>query len=128
MLQEIKSFWALLMRKTEAKVNEGKQPLSRESAYVLASIGKKKGHYTDVTKEYQEYVLNQIKSAASMGHNYVLVEHPSYITPTDKEGLVDFIGELGYSICFVNGDVILISWKYSPNDFQMRGIDDRKAK
>ena len=118
MLQKIKSFWAFLVWKTEEKVNEGKQPLSRESAYVLASIGKKNGHYTDVTEEYQEYVLSQIKSAASMGHNYVLVEHPSYITPTDKEGLVDFIGGLGYSICFVNDDVILISWKCSPNDFK----------
>ena len=128
MLQKIKSFWVLLRGKTEAKVNESKQPLSRENAYVLASIGKKRGHYTDVTKKYQEYVLNQIKSAASMGNNYVLVEHPSYITPTDKKGLVDFIRELGYSICFVNEDVILISWKYSPNDFQMSEIDDRKAK
>lgn len=128
MLQEIKSLCALLVGKTEAKVNESKQPLSRESAYVLASIGKKKGHYTDIIKEYQEYVLNQIKSAASVGLFYVLVELPRYITPTDKEDLVDFIGELGYSICFVNGDVILISWKYSPNDFQMSEIDDRKAK
>ena len=128
MLQKIKSFCAFLIGETETKVNENKQPLSRENAYVLASIGKKRGHYTDVTKEYQEYVLTQIKYAASMSHNYVLVEHPSYITPTDKEHIVDFIGNLGYSICFINEDVILISWKYSPDDFQMGGIDDRKTK
>lgn len=35
MLQKIKSFCALLVGKTETKVNEGKQPLSRESAYII---------------------------------------------------------------------------------------------
>lgn len=106
----------------KAKVEENKQPLSRENAYVLASIGKKRGHYSDVTKEYQTHVLNQIQDAASIGHTYALVEHLYYVTPTDKEDIVDFVASLGYSICFVNADVVLISWKYSPNDFNQKAI------
>lgn len=104
----------------KARVEHNKQPLKRENAYALSSIGKKEGTYSDVTKEYQNYVTGQIKGAASLGKNYILIEHPAYATPLDKESIVDFVAELGYSICFVNADVILISWKYSPNDFQIK--------
>lgn len=106
----------------KARVEHSKQPLNRENAYALSSIGKKEGTYSDITKEYQEYTLKMIESAAKLGDNYLLIKHPSYATPLDKEAIVDFVAELGYSICFINGDVILISWKYSPNDFQMKAI------
>lgn len=106
----------------KARVKKNKQPLNRENAYALSSIGKKEGHYSDVTKEHQEYVMRQIKNTASLGKTYTLIEHPTYATPLDKEAIVEFVAELGYSICFINGDVILLSWKYSPNDFQMKTI------
>lgn len=112
----VKSLWGFIMNNKPEEMSQ-KVSLTRENAYALASIGKKKGHYSDITKEYQEYVLRQIKSAAGIGENYVLINHPSYITPTDKESIVDFVSELGYSICFINDDVMLLSWKYSPNDF-----------
>lgn len=101
----------------EAKVN--KQPLSRENAYVLSSINKKNGHYTDITKEYQDTVLTSIESAAKYGDTYLLIKHPVFATPMDKEAIVDFIAKLGYSVCYINSDVMLISWKYSPNDFSV---------
>ena len=115
MLQELQNLWAFLLGKTEAEV---KHPLSRENAYVLASIGKKKGQYSDVTKILQGYVINEIMYSAKMGNRYVMIKYPSYASPMDKESIVDFVGDLGYTICFVNGDIIVISWKYSPNDFK----------
>lgn len=99
---------------------KGKHPLTRENAYALSSIGKKGGHYSDVTKKYQEYILEEIKSAAKFNRVYLMIDHPSYATPTDKEDIVDFIAELGYTICFKNDDIIVVSWRYSPGDFKLK--------
>ena len=103
----------------EARVKESKQPLSRENAYVLSSI-RKKGHYSDVTKEYRKFVLTSIEDNARIGHTYALIRHPSCTLPSDKESITDYLAELGYSICFLNSDVLLVSWKYTPNDFSLK--------
>ena len=104
----------------EAKV---KQPLTRETAYVLSTIGKKGGHYSDITRDYQKYILRRIEAEAKWGHKYAYIEH-SGMTPTDKNNIVKFLTELQYTICFINEDVMLLSWKYNPSDFNY----DRKTK
>lgn len=106
--------------KTWSKAKVNKQPLSRENAYVLSSVGKKSGTYPDITKMYQEFVLKEIESSAKLRDTYLLIEHPDYITPKDKENLLVFLAELGYSICFSNDDIVLISWKYSSDDFKVK--------
>lgn len=104
----------------KAKVQKSKQPLSRENAYALSSIGKKEGHYYDITKRYQEYILKNIKADAKLGNSYVLLSHPTYASPSDKEAIVEFITSLNYTVCYTDEFVILISWKYSPEDFNDR--------
>lgn len=100
----------------KAKVQQNKQPLSRENAYVLSALNKI-GSYEDVRNKYYHHVLDLIKDSARNGEMYLLLSFPKYISPMDKEGLVDFLGKLGYNICYIDGRVILISWEYSPNDF-----------
>ena len=100
----------------EMRVKESKQPLSRENAYTLASIGKK-GHYSDVLEDYKKNVLETIKEAARVGRNYITIEHPRYITPSDRKEIIQFMQNLNYSICFANDDIMVISWKFSWEDF-----------
>ena len=117
----MKNYLSLLLTKfkswKEAKVQESKQPLSRENAYVLSSIGKKKGSYNDVYQEYLDRILKDINLYAKMGEMYLLKIYPDYLSKQDKLTIQDNLITLGYSVCFYNNDVVLISWKYSKVDF-----------
>lgn len=117
-MKTLQETWNFIKQEFLTKKDVTKHPLSRENAYALSSIGKREGHYSDVTKRHREYLLNEIKSAASLGDKYLLIRQPSYATPTDKESTTEFLKDLGYTICFNNNDVVLISWKYSVTDFE----------
>lgn len=97
----------------EAKVQESKQPLSKENAYVLASIGKKHGNYSDITKGLREEAMDYIINAANYGHNYALIEFPKYASSTHKKELIEFLTDLKYNICYNDNEVILVSWMLS---------------
>ena len=101
----------------EAKATESKQPLSRENAYVLSTIGNKHGKYSEITENYHKIVLQNIETAAKLGDTYLLQKHPSWLSPSDKEELIDFLAELGYNICYTDSRVTLITWVYSPKDY-----------
>lgn len=101
----------------EAKEEESKQPLVRENAYTLSCIGKKKGQYKDVLKDYLEKVLKDISLYAKMGEMYILKIYPDYLSIQDKAILEHELTTLGYSVCYNDNNVILISWKYSKEDF-----------
>ena len=100
----------------EAKVNESKQPLSRESAYALSSIKKKKGGYSDVTEDFINKVFENINVAASYGDTYLLYRFPSYVSTSMANILVVKLSELDYKVCYKDCEVILISWKYPSKD------------
>ena len=100
----------------KAKVLESKQPLTRENAYVLSSIGERHGKYSSIRNNYHKEVLDNIKNAARTGASYLLQEHPTWLAPSDKEELVRYLSELGYTVCYSDSTVILISWLYSPED------------
>ena len=100
----------------EAKVNESKQPLSRENAYALSSIKKKKGNYSDVTEDFINKVFKGINDDASYGDTYLLYRFPSHISTSMANILVERLIELDYKVCYRDNEVILISWKYPSKD------------
>ena len=102
-------------RETKAEVS--KQPLSRENAYVLSTIVNKHGKYSDITEEYYKTVLKDIENAAKLGESYLLKHHPSWLSPSDKEALIDYLVNLGYNICYTDARVTLITWIYQPQDY-----------
>ena len=102
----------------EAKATESKQPLSRENAYVLSTIGNKHGKYSEITENYHKIVLQNIETAAKLGDTYLLQKHPSCLSPSDKEELVDFLANLGYNVLFFDSRVLLITWIYPASDYQ----------
>lgn len=100
----------------EAKVKESKQPLSRESAYALSSIKKKRGGYSDVTEDFINKVFKNINTAASYGDTYLLYMFPSHVSTSMTSILVERLIELDYKVCYRDYEVILISWKYPSKD------------
>lgn len=100
----------------EAKVKESKQPLSRESAYALSSIKKKRGGYSDVTEDFINKVFKNINTAASYGDTYLLYMFPSHVSTSMVSILVERLIELDYKVCYRDYEVILISWKYPSKD------------
>lgn len=112
----------------KAKVEESKQPLSRENAYVLSSIGEKHGDYADIVTGYNKRVLKDIEAIAKMGEVYLLKKYPPYLSPSDKEAHCKYLIDLGYTICYANSEVILITWKYSAKDFTEATDEFRNKK
>lgn len=100
----------------EAKVKESKQPLSRESAYALSSIKKKRGSYSDVTEDFINKVFKDINTAASYGDTYLLYMFPSHVSTSMADILVERLIKLDYKVCYRDYEVILISWKYPSKD------------
>lgn len=100
----------------EAKVKESKQPLSRESAYALSSIKKKRGGYSDVTEDFINKVFKNINTAASYGDTYLLYMFPSHVSTSMADILVERLIKLDYKVCYRDYEVILISWKYPSKD------------
>ena len=101
-------------RETKAEVS--KQPLSRENAYALSSIKKKKGNYSDVTEDFINKVFKDINDVASYGDTYLLYRFPSHVSTSMVNILVERLVELDYKVCYRDYEVILISWKYPSKD------------
>ena len=89
-LKTIKLLWKITYYSfsTRLKLGEKQRPLSRENAYVLSTIGNKHGKYSDITEEYYKTVLKDIENAAKLGESYLLKHHPSWLSPSDKEALI----------------------------------------
>ena len=96
---------------------ENHQPLSRENAYSISVLGRK-GSYDDILKDHEKRVLKAINDEARISNNYLLWRYCDYITPSQKDMLINFLTNLGYQVLYTDERVILITWLWSRKDFE----------
>ena len=111
--------WSKLKVWEQTKVSHSKQPLTRENAYSLSTLGKV-GTYNDILEDHRHRVLEVIKAEAKLGNNYLLWTKLSELAPSQREELAEYLLELNYQILYKDDRVLLISWLWDRNSFENR--------